>query len=274
MNCVRRAERANNPLCTLGAYQAVGRTAYFLGEFHRVHQAFAHSLASYDPSQLHTLSQFLALADPKVEGDALAAWTLWLLGYPTQAQNRNQAALTLAQNLQHPFSQITSLYYAARLHHLFGEPQITAQLAERGCALATEQSIPMFGAMTTILHGWALAAQGQEDEGISLIEEGLTVYRATQARLFLPYYLSLLAQAYGYDGRPAQGLAFLDEAIELAQQTGETHYDAELYRLEGGIVDANFAHQSNLVRKRSTRKKQRIDNDALLENCDAVHAPY
>ena len=39
-----------------------------------------------------------------------AAWTLWHLGYPDQALKRSQEALTLAQELSHPFSLAFALY--------------------------------------------------------------------------------------------------------------------------------------------------------------------
>ena len=42
-----------------------------------------------------------------------AAWTLWMLGYPDQALQRRQEALTLAQELAHPFSLVAALSFAA-----------------------------------------------------------------------------------------------------------------------------------------------------------------
>ena len=45
-----------------------------------------------------------------------AAWTLWMLGYPDQALQRSQEALTLAQELSHPFSLALGPLFAARLH--------------------------------------------------------------------------------------------------------------------------------------------------------------
>ncbi len=44
--------------------------------------------------------------------------------------------------------------------------------------------------MGTILRGWALAEQGQEEEGIAQMRQGLAAYRATGAerggRIILP----------------------------------------------------------------------------------------
>ena len=48
---------------------------------------------------------------------AMAAWTLWGLGYPAQALQRSQEALALAQTLAHPYSLALAQHYAACLHH-------------------------------------------------------------------------------------------------------------------------------------------------------------
>jgi predicted ATPase len=52
----------------------------------------------------------------------------------------------------------------------------------------------------------------------------------------LPHFLGLLAEAYGHAGQPAQGLAWLAEARETMQRTGDRWWEAELYRLQGELL--------------------------------------
>ena len=84
--------------------------------------------------------------------------------------------------------------------------------------------------------GWALAEQWQGKEGIAQIRQGLTAYRATGAEMAVPYFLALLAEAYGKVGEAEQGLAALVEALAQVEQTGERWYEAELYRLKGKLA--------------------------------------
>ena len=56
------------------------------------------------------------------------------------------------------------------------------------------------------MRGWCLAAKWASSRGHSLILNGVAIYRATGARLLLPFYLMLLAEAYGMAGQPDQGL--------------------------------------------------------------------
>ncbi len=67
-------------------------------------------------------------------------------------------------------------------------------------ALASEQGFPLLVASGTILRGWALAEQGQGEEGIAQMHQGLAAYRATGAEVDRPYCLALLAEAYGQGG--------------------------------------------------------------------------
>ena len=107
-----------------------------------------------------------------------AAPSLWLLGYPDQAVASSQAALALAQQLAHPLSLALALYWAAVLHHLRREAPLTQAHAEAAMTLATDQGFPQQFAQATPLRGWALAASGHGEEGITQIQQGLAAYRS------------------------------------------------------------------------------------------------
>jgi len=91
-------------------------------------------------------------------------------------------------------------------------------------------------AFGSLMRGWALAHQGQVEEGIEQITQGLRAYRATGAVIFQPYILALLAEAQGIMGQPEAGLMALAEALTLVDTTGERWYQSELYRLRGAFL--------------------------------------
>ena len=86
------------------------------------------------------------------------------------------------------------------------------------------------------MRGWALAEQGQGEEGIAQIRQGLAAYRATGAELDRPHFLALLAEAYGKVGQVEEGLTVLAEALAAVDKTGERVDEAELYRLKGELT--------------------------------------
>jgi predicted ATPase len=86
-----------------------------------------------------------------------------------------------------------------------------------------------------MLRGWALAEQGQGEEGIAQIHQGLATYQAIGSELVRTYYLGMLAEAYGTVGQVEEGLRTLDEALGLVQKNSERFCEAELYRLKGEL---------------------------------------
>ena len=79
-------------------------------------------------------------------------------------------------------------------------------------------------------------AQGQGDEGLDQMRQGLTAYQATRAASWRPYFLALLAEGYGQMGAADEGLRVLAEALAAVQHTGERMWEAELHRLKGELL--------------------------------------
>ena len=144
--------------------------------------------------------------------------------------------LTFARELSHPFSLAFALNFAAALHQFRGDRQAVQEQAAAAVALCAEQGFPFWLAMGTILQGWVLAEQGQAEQGIAQIRQGLAAYRATGAELYRPYFLALLAEACGKGGRTEEGLTVIAEALAQVNNTGERYYEPELYRLKGTLL--------------------------------------
>ncbi|NNG06407.1 MAG: hypothetical protein HKM90_01630 [Desulfobacteraceae bacterium] len=88
----------------------------------------------------------------------------------------------------------------------------------------------------TLLRGWAIAAQGEGAEGIAQVRQGVVAHQATGAELHVPYFLSLLAEAYGEVGQPEEGLTLLVEALDRVNKTEERNWEAELHRRKGELL--------------------------------------
>jgi predicted ATPase len=68
------------------------------------------------------------------------------------------------------------------------------------------------------------------------MQQGLASLRATGAEQERPYWLVLLAEAYGKVGRAEEGLSALAEALVQVDKTGARFYEAESYRLKGEFL--------------------------------------
>jgi predicted ATPase len=139
---------------------------------------------------------------------------------------------------------ILSHIWGAVVHHLRREGLLAQEQAEVGLGLSGEHGFAQELGRGTILRGWALVIQGQV-EGLMQMRQGLAAYQATGAEAWRPYYLALLAEAYGRGGQCAEGLRLLTEALTLTDHSGEHGWEAELHRLRGEC----------LLEQESTRQK-------------------
>jgi predicted ATPase len=232
---LRLAHRQQTPTLFLLAHTAVGIASVFLGEPVVAREHLEQGIALYDP-QKHNARVSGVAQDPGVACLSYAAWALWFLGYPDQALRKAQEALTLAQELDHPYSVAFAMGMAARVYQWCRDEQRTHEQAEATVTLCTDQGFQYFLAIGTILRGWALAEQGQGQEGIAQIRQGMVSVRATGAEILMTYYPALLAEAQGRGGQAGEGLAVLGEALAIADKNEERFYNTELYRLKGELT--------------------------------------
>ena len=145
-------------------------------------------------------------------------------------------SLTLAIELDHHFSQTFALCIASMGLQFRGERQSVYERADAGVTLSTEHGFPHWLAFSKIMRGWAVADLGQKEEGLRQMDEGLSDWRAVGAELFVPYYLSLKAEAYGDLDQIDAGLDALGEGLEVTRRTGEEWWNAEIYRRSGALL--------------------------------------
>ena len=68
------------------------------------------------------------------------------------------------------------------------------------------------------------------------MRQGLDAWKAAGALTNQPYFLALLAEAYGRSEQVEEGLLALEEALAVAQKNGERWYEAEIHRLKGSLL--------------------------------------
>ncbi len=206
-----------------------------LGRITEANALLAEIIAAHDPDQLLHLQEsqgvnYAALAQ------AWQAHALWCLGYPQQAQERGLDAVKLVQDLDQPFNQALVSAYLALLQQLRADEAVAREHAENALALASKYQAPYYRAWAGILVSYGLALEQPSEERIGRLRGSIAEFKASGARLRLPYYLSLLAQVCGKAGRAEEGLACINEALAEARAHNERWWDAELHRLRGELL--------------------------------------
>jgi tetratricopeptide (TPR) repeat protein len=179
------AQRVQDPACFMNAHIALGNALSFLGELGSARAHLEHGIALYleqgfaRSQPLQHCSHGLINPQAVVHGLSRLAQVLWMLGYPDQALQRSQEALTLAQEFSHPFSVATALFFAAQIHCWRREGHLTYEQASAALMLSGKQGFALRLAQATILQGWALVEQGQGEAGMAQIRQGLAARRAS-----------------------------------------------------------------------------------------------
>jgi DNA-binding winged helix-turn-helix (wHTH) protein/predicted ATPase len=232
---LRLARTEGDPARLLWAYVLSGQISYLIGEFALAQKDFVEGIALYDIRR-HSPHASDVVQDPGIHCRCYLAEILWVQGYVDQARQLCHEALRLARQLAHSHSKAVALSSAVLLHNRLGEQQTAQDLAEELIALTHQQGFPFWLAVGTVRRGWALVAQGEEEQGLAQMRQGLAIFHTTGAKFAIPSFLCDLAEAHERAGRVEEGLALVTEALGMIAKTGERVSEAELYRLKGQLT--------------------------------------
>src|ERR1700719_4192263 len=224
---VSLAESVQDSGLLVEAHLAQGNSLFLFGKLIPALEHFERAISLYDP-QTHHAPAFVYGLDPGVFCLVRSAWLLALLGHLDQASKKMGEAVALAHGQSHAFSLAVALVHAPPIFGLRREWPTLQQQAEAVIAVCREQGFGNILAQATAYRGYALAQQGQTEEGIALMREGLDAQLATGASLFRPTFLAFLAEACGTAGHFEEGLAAVAEGIAIAEKTDERHDEAKL----------------------------------------------
>ncbi|MEM7251705.1 MAG: protein kinase [Pseudomonadota bacterium] len=231
------ATEAKNTVFVVDSQVALATNALFLGQFAESLRLYEAAYAEWRNTDRQTQEQALKFAtDSGVVCRSYGARALWFLGHPDRALAEAKSGLELARELNHSLSIAQSWCLVANIHQVRGEVQETLETSAHVAAYAADRGYPYWVALAEIIHGWALAHSGNPDEGAKKIRTYLGAYTATGAQLGRTWFLAMLADAERVRENFVEGLAAIDEGLEVATRTGESYYAAELHRLHAELL--------------------------------------
>jgi len=232
---LRRAKGAQDSAAMLYARIALGVTSYFMGDFPAALEHLEAGISTYDPERHRSLALRYGF-DAGVWSLCYASASLWLLGYPDRAVRRSDEALMAAQELSHPLMVAQAELWASILRQFRREADLVFRITDSLIRRSTEHGLSNWLDWASPLHGWAEAALGQHDEGIGQILKSRAALDEKGARVWWPYFLCLLAEAYLKANRMDDGLSALADALTTAGEYEEREHEAEIHRLKGEIL--------------------------------------
>jgi tetratricopeptide (TPR) repeat protein len=229
----RLAEVENDSRVLVTSCRMIGQLRWWRGEFGDARARLEEGLALFDPAD-RPFYAAVSLQDAEAQMLSFLSGVLGALGYLDQSRARADEALAVARRLAQPFTAALVLWRSLPDMMRVGRSDIASESAvlrraEELEALVAEQNFRGLRGVGLIHRGWCRAATGQTQEGIALLEEGFAVYRTSEMRVWVSWYLTLLADAYRRAGRTAAALARLAEALEVANAWQERYLEAEIH---------------------------------------------
>jgi len=269
------AERQGDTAALCISHRALGTTYVQMGEFAVGRKYLERAWELYDPEH-HSQSMYLYGQDIGATALSYLCWALWHLGYVDQAAAVAAEANKQAETLSHPFTLAYTICHARGMMDIFRRcADDTRSYASKVISICTEHDFPFWAAGGRILDGWAIACLGKADEGINKLDEGLTAWRKTGARLWLPIFLALKAEAHAEIGRSETALKTIDEALAISAETGERWAVAEVLRIKARLLQAtgNVAAdeiENILVKALEIGRRQQALSWQLRTACDLM----
>jgi class 3 adenylate cyclase/predicted ATPase len=250
----------------LRGHSAIGRTAFGLGDFSGARRHLEQAIALNETAQAAGGSEANRPESPVIDLCYLS-WTSFALGRPETALGQCRRSLEVAEASGATYDLVVAHGNACYLHQLRQDRTAVARCAQAVIELATEKGFPHWRSLGIMFQGWLTATGGRSAEGIATFEAALAEHRATGELLEVCYFLGVLAEMLGRDGRAEAGLARIAEALTLVERTGERWYEAELHRGRGELlrraagpdapdeaaVEACFLRASELARAQQAR---------------------
>lgn len=163
-------------------------------------------------------SQFVQ--DPGVEVESVLGLACWVAGEPRRARALAQHAADRAASNRHALSETTALSAQAILHAFAREFDAVYEITERLYAVIREHGLPTGRSDFAWLHGRALVARGQLEQGLREMREAAESAEQLGMRFGLCGFHHHHVQACLRAGQLKEARASADAGIALAQRLG------------------------------------------------------
>ncbi len=234
------------PALLPAAHRAVSSSHFYRGEYTSALEHAEAGLAACDPAVVSESSRALTL-EPSVSCLTYRGMSLWHAGYRERGLRHCDRAVDRAHRLGLAHSEAVALFLTAILHQWEGDVEGTLERAEQAARLSGEKGFHIWGKGGQILAAWARARAGQDPvESAATIERIVGTWGDNGEALLQPYWLLLEADVVRRGGRAREALGLLEQALALADATGEHWCDAEIARLNAVIFGSN-AHGARWI---------------------------
>jgi len=233
---LKEAERSGDTAIKCVGHRLIGTTHLTMGELAAGLRHLKQAWALYD-SEHHAVYGYQYGQDIGASTLCYLSWALWQLGYVEQASRAATEAIALAEKASHPHTLVYTICHARGFMDLFRRCHEDMRVyASSVISICNENGFLHWANCGAIFNGWAAACGEQVDRGIEMLDEGIAAWQRGGARLWMPMFQMLQAQAYAKASRSEPALKAIEQAISACQSSGERWAMAEVLRTKASLL--------------------------------------
>ena len=201
------------------------------------------------------------LVDPGLTCMGESSTALAISGFPDEAKIRIDHTVEIAKKRTEPIELPWSNTLSLIVYTIIGDTNEMLNKTIAVCNLCNERGIFFYRIYATIIRGYYMVYNGDFKNGIKLMRDNL--YDKSNGIVLLPYYMSLLAEAYIFAQCYRDSITIIDESILHAIRTRFRFILPHLYRLKAdslrGLNENNLEEIQDLYRKSiSSSRKMKL----------------
>jgi predicted ATPase len=229
------AEKQGQIVPLMIGHRLMGNSLMLTGDILKGREHYNHAFALYDPAKHRPLATRFG-QDVGVSIFVYRALAQWMLGYPETALADADHALEDARQDGHAGTLMYAQFHTSMTNVLCAKYPAANTQSNEVVRLADEKGAALWKALATMQKGSVFALSEKVSEGIQMITSGITAYRSTGSRVYLPIFWSHLSSAYAQLGQFDDAWRCIGEAMTAVETTNERWYEGEVIRITGEIA--------------------------------------
>jgi predicted ATPase len=231
-----RAQKQAEAVPVMIGHRAMGHALLLTGHFVKSRAHYDEALRLYDPVKHGMAAARVGGQDARVAVLVHRARALWLLGYPEAALADAAQGVRQAREIEHAATLMFALDHASVTYLHCGDNYSAEALLTELAKLVDEKGAAYWKAFGLMTQGALRLLRGKASDAVRLLTTGLKAYQSTGATVFVPWYLTYLATAYGSLSQYDNAQRMISEAIEAFDRTNERWCEAEVLRVAGEVA--------------------------------------
>ena len=217
-------------------HRAMGHALLLTGHFVKSRARYNEALRLYDPVKHGLAAARVGGQDARMSVLVHRARALWLLGYPEAALADAGNAVRHAREIEHAATLMYALNHASFTYVHCGDNYSADAVLTELAQLVDEKGAAYWKANGLMTQGALRLLTGKASDAVRLLTTGLKAYQSTGATVYVPWYLTYLATAYGSLSQYDDARRTISEAIEAVNRTNERWCEAEVLRVAGEVA--------------------------------------